>query len=66
MKHIALEKYTIMGDDGMFRLPVAVYRTYCGKRNVGYMEIDNEHPTCEDCMDAKTWEEIDAAVAEGR
>jgi hypothetical protein len=58
MKHISFFAFTAMGDDGQFKLPVIMHQTYCRKA-VSATEIDSVHPTCEECMDSKIWEEID-------
>jgi len=39
-------------------MPVTKYVTYC-RETVSGAEIDNDFPTCDECMDAKVWEDID-------
>lgn len=61
MKHISQCTFVGMGVSGQFRLPVTMHRTYCHSV-VNASEIDNENPSCDDCIDNKVWEEIDARV----
>lgn len=61
MKHISHSTFRGNADDGVFIMPVTLHRTYC-RIDVQVNEIDNENPTCDDCMDAKTWEIIDAEL----
>ena len=59
MKHISYISFRGRHDDGKFIMPVEMHETYCRKVVRGF-EIDNVNPTCEECMDCKVWEEIDA------
>ena len=52
MKHIAMQSWIGRNDDGRFIMPVKMYRAYCGV-TVSAAEIDNEMPTCDECMDAQ-------------
>jgi hypothetical protein len=58
MKHISGQTFQGSYDNGRFILPVTKYMTYC-RLTVLVDEIDNEHPTCDECMDAHCWEQID-------
>ena len=58
MKHISYISFRGRHDDGKFIVPVTLHETYC-RKTVQSFEIDNENPTCDECMDSKVWEEID-------
>jgi hypothetical protein len=51
-------------DTGVFIMPVKMFRAYCGV-TVSGIEIDNEFPTCDACMDAQVWERIDSNFDKG-
>lgn len=61
MKHISFKSYRGMVEQGLFRMPGTMHETYC-RAHVRPHEIDDDNPTCDDCMDAKTWEIIDAEL----
>ena len=63
MKHISQETWPGLRDTGLFIMPCKMHRAYCGA-TVTSAEIDNEHPDCDPCMDAKVWEEIDKLADE--
>ena len=61
MMHLSRARYTGMGTEGLFRMPITLHTTYCGRTKVTEHEIDVEkYVNCDDCIQAKTWEEIDA------
>lgn len=59
VKHISQSSFRGSADDGVFIMPTTLHRTYCRVVVIGAL-IDNETPTCDECMDAKVWEEIDS------
>jgi len=57
--HLSRSTFSATVEQGMFRLPTTVHITYCGK-NVLNSEVGvGKFVNCLDCLDAKTWEEID-------
>jgi hypothetical protein len=57
--HISRTSYIGMVDNGRLRMPTTLHLTYCWDRDVPSTLINNNSPTCEECMDSKAWEEID-------
>ena len=64
MVHLTRSRYPGMGEVGLYRMPVTLHVTYCGQRDVTQHEVDTleKNVDCDDCIQAKAWEEIDALV----
>ena len=63
MMHLSRVRYTGMATEGLFRMPTTLHTTYCGRTGVTGHEIDVEKfVDCDECIQAKAWEEIDAAA----
>lgn len=65
--HLIRERYAGIADVGLFRMPSTLYTTYCGLRDITVHEVDTleKHVDCDDCIQAKAWEDIDRAHASG-
>jgi hypothetical protein len=52
-----------MATEGLYRMPTTLHVTYCGRTGVTTHEIDTVETKvdCDDCFQAKAWEDIDAA-----
>lgn len=58
VKHISRGSFRGNEDNGKWIMPVTKYVTYC-REVVSEAEIDNDFPTCDECMDVQVWEKID-------
>ena len=59
MTHVSRQSYIGLDNDGFVRMPVTIYKTLCGKTVRNEKKINNLQPTCEECNNILTWEEID-------
>lgn len=57
--HLSRSTFQAMVEQGMFRLPTTVHITYCGKKVLNSEVRDEKTAKCEECLTARTWEEID-------
>jgi hypothetical protein len=64
--HLMRKRYTGMAATGLFRMPTPLHTTYCGLRDITTHEIDTleKNIDCDECIQAKAWEDIDAISAQ--
>jgi len=62
--HLMRKRYLGTAEQGLFRMPMALHVTYCGLRDITTHDVDTleKNVDCDDCLQAKAWEDIDAAA----
>jgi len=65
MMHLSRKRYMGMATEGLFRMPTTLHVTYCGQSGLTTHEVDTleKNVDCDECIQAKTWEEIDLMEA---
>jgi len=62
MTHLSSFAFSALVEQGQFRVPGTMHRTYC-RMDVSATQIVADDPSCDDCFMAKAYEEIDARGA---
>lgn len=64
MTHISFRSFVALHDNGTWRLPQTMHSTYCGRIVLSEEIASDKEADCDQCQEAKSWEEIDLLTRE--